>query len=116
MDDRKKDPAKSRKADAGKPNLSLLPPEALLAAGRAFSYGEKKYAAHNYRHDLVTSRIVASLLRHIVAWMGREEIDEENGLSHIDHIVACAMMLATNAANPALDDRYRPGEDSCRKS
>lgn len=82
-----------RKADTDKVRLDLWPSEALVAGGRAFTYGAKKYAPGNWALCPDPARYVAATLRHLVAWNGGEVTDDESGLSHLDHALASMAML-----------------------
>lgn len=84
------------KYDGGKPRLGLFPTHAILAGGRALTYGVDKYSDYNYKKGdgLDWNRYYDALLRHLFAWIGGEEYDSESGLRHTDHIVACSAMLA----------------------
>lgn len=98
------------KHDDGKPRLALIPYEAVFAAGRALTYGAvtKGYEEHNWRKGLSVARLAGALLRHLFAFLGGEDRDQESGLCHLDHVMACAMMLtATYETRPDMDDRYR---------
>ena len=92
------------KYDGDKPRLDLVPGEAVLAMGRAFTYGANKYEAHNWRKGIKHSRLYAACLRHLTAyWMG-ETHDPESGLSHIDHAMANLAMLISTTDK---DDRFK---------
>src|SRR5689334_23210509 len=94
------------KHDNGKPQLSLLTYESLSAEARALMYGAKKYEKNNYKKGMDWSRIIDALMRHTAAFNAKEDIDPESGLSHVDHIKACAGMLAYYVAkNVGNDDR-----------
>jgi hypothetical protein len=86
----------ARKLDTGKLQLHLLPPEALAAAARAFGFGASKYAPWNWAGGFSWSRLYAAQQRHMTAWWSGEETDPESGLSHLDHAMACMMMLAAH--------------------
>lgn len=97
------------KYDDEKVDLSILPRAGLDAAARAFMYGAKKYARDNYKQGMKFSRLVSALMRHVTAWNEGEDRDSESGLSHVDHTLACAMMLAYYLANErGTDDRFKP--------
>lgn len=100
------------KHDGGKPQLSLIPKEALWGMGNAFTYGAKKYAAHNFKQGINYSRLADAALRHLTAYMDGENIDEESGNPHLDHALASLAMLKYMDVNkPEFDDRYK-NEDS----
>jgi hypothetical protein len=92
--------------DEGKPAVQYLEPEFLEAVGRAMGYGAKKYAERNYRKGIAQSRLVGSVLRHIFAWMRREDVDAESGLPHLAHAGASLNMLMWMSIHRLdLDDR-----------
>lgn len=99
----------SVKYDEGKPRLGLFPTEAILAGGRALTYGVAKYNDYNYKNGegLDWNRYYDALLRHLFAWIGGEDKDKESGLSHLDHMMACSAML-TDAVNSGIgkDTRF----------
>ncbi len=117
------------KHDGGKPPLDLVPRAIMEGSARAFDFGAKKYARFNFREGagLSYSRLLASAMRHLVAYNSGEEFDNEvnaegemigSGLCHLDNAAAALAMLMdtrervlTGYANPALDDRWvRPAK------
>ena len=82
-------------ADKGKCRLDLIPPEVMWAMGDILSYGATKYEARGWEKGIAYERIVASLLRHLYAWYGREDTDKESGLPHIEHALVNLAMLVT---------------------
>lgn len=105
--------ARGTKKDAGKPRLSLIPGVALAAAARALGFGAAKYSDFNYRKGLSHRRVIDALLRHTAVYLEGEDLDPESGLSHIDHILANACILAWMVVNrPDLDDRYKANEET----
>jgi hypothetical protein len=102
------------KLDSGKPRLGLFPTEAIMAGGRALTYGVDKYADYNYKQGkgLDWNRYYDALLRHTFAWIGGEEYDKESGLRHTDHMMACCAMLA-DAVESGIgkDTRFKSLED-----
>jgi hypothetical protein len=98
------------KFDNGKPSISLAPSEAILGMCDAFGYGAKKYERNNYRKGYEWTRALDAAVRHILSELDGEEKDEESGLSHWKHALACIAMYAyfkTN--NVGTDDRYKKG-------
>ena len=67
------------KYDTGKPRLSLVPPEAILAIGRVMTYGAKKYDDHYWLRGMRHTRVVDAALRHIMAWEQGIDIDDDSG-------------------------------------
>lgn len=79
------------KRDAGKPRLSLVPPELLEAVGAVRTYGVEKYGDAESWHKVEPERYRDALLRHLMAYIKQPEaIDKESGLPHLWH-AACNM-------------------------
>lgn len=97
-----------RKDDQEKPDLSLLPKEALEAMALAFMHGEKKYGRYNFRAGMDWHRLIAASLRHITAFNEGENTDVESGFSHLGHASACLAMLLVYEQNAlGKDTRYK---------
>lgn len=80
------------KFDNEKPEMYLLPPLATLEVGKVLTYGAKKYSPNNWRKlDRLQSRYTSAAIRHILAEMAGEEVDEETSLSHLAHAICCLM-------------------------
>lgn len=84
-------PTAFRKADHGKPRTDLLPPRAMLLLADVLGFGAQKYGGDNWRAGgpLARPRYIAAALRHIFALMAGEWVDEESGLPHLGHAMAC---------------------------
>lgn len=96
-----------RKNDQDKPDLSLIPTDALWGMAAALTYGARKYDRHNFRNGIAYSRLVAATMRHLSAWNEGESNDPETSLSHIDHALASLAMLKFMEVNKKeMDDRY----------
>ena len=77
------------KADAGKPQLTLVPPQILFAIERVRQYGNQKYHSPDNWKTVEAQRYWEAILRHVVAaWNDYTAVDEDSELMHIDHI-AC---------------------------
>lgn len=98
-----------QKADTGKPPCELLSPDALIGTANVLAFGARKYAAHNWRKGLAWSRLIGACMRHLLAFMRGEDLDQETGLPHLDHL-ACEVMFLQEfyRTRPDLDDRYKP--------
>lgn len=97
------------KADTGKNQLDLLPPEALEAIGQIFTYGATKYEAHNWERGLKYSRVYAALLRHLFAFWKGETKDPETGLHPLAHAGCNLLFLLTyelRGMGKEFDDRF----------
>lgn len=75
--------------------MDLIPPEAIEAMAKGFTYGANKYSDNNWklcerdRRD----RIYAALQRHLIAVRRGEKYDPESHLSHLTHAITGLSML-----------------------
>ena len=100
-------PLSAAKYDTGKPRMDLLDPLALEQLARVLTFGAEKYEANNWRKGMKWSRIQASLLRHIAAFMDGQDMDPETGLPHIAHAMCnCMFLLRYMEDHREGDDRY----------
>ena len=83
---------KGVKHDEGKPQLSLLPFEALAEAAQAFAFGAARYGRQNYTKGMPVTRPVDAALRHISKWANGEDIDPDSGCTHLGCALASLMM------------------------
>ena len=84
------------KADAGKPDYTLVPAQILDAIEAVREYGVKKYDDPLNWKTVSPDRYWKAILRHVrAAWDDPAKLDEESGLPHLWHI-ACniAFMIA----------------------
>ena len=62
---------------------------------------------HNWRKGLHYSRVTNSLQRHLNEFNAGNDIDEETGLRHVDHILCNALFLSgITKEHPEMDDRF----------
>lgn len=80
------------KHDSDKPDMSLLSPFALEEIAKVMTFGAKKYSANNWRQGFKYTRILAAVLRHLMAYQRGEAKDPETGLSHLAH-ASCGLMM-----------------------
>lgn len=85
---RPQDACKASRANAGKPELSLVPLGLLTGCARVMAFGAKKYSRNNYRKGFTDSSLMDCLLRHAAKYANGEELDDESGLCHLDHVAA----------------------------
>lgn len=89
--------------------FDLLPTEALAKVARHYGIGAQKYAAHNWRRGYEWSKSYAALMRHLTAFWGGEDIDEETGSPHMAAVTFHALALLTFMDEQReFDDRYKP--------
>lgn len=101
------------KNDSEKIRLELLSSSWLMGVGRVLTFGSKKYAAHNWRKGIALSRLLGACLRHVLAFLGGEDLDPETGLSHLYH-ASCGLMFASELYETMpkeVDDRYKGNEN-----
>lgn len=108
--------------NTGKPQLSLVPSQFLLAVGavpffgpmllvndvaHVLTFGATKYALNNWRLGGSWLRNLDSAFRHIQWYLGGEIVDPESGLHHLAHL-GCniAFLLTFQDENLGTDDRY----------
>lgn len=92
-----KKPDQKAKADAGKPRLSLVPPEIIFDIARIREYGNAKYGATDNWKTVEIERYRDAAFRHLLAYISDPQgKDEESGLPHLWHLACnvaflCAM-------------------------
>lgn len=95
-----------------KPDLSLIPPTALVYLAKALEEGARKYGPFNWREHPVKYRVyIAAALRHIACALDREDLDPENpDKPHLAGAMASLAILsdAIETGN-VIDDRPMPG-------
>jgi hypothetical protein len=98
-------------AGMAKPPLNLVPPSALIHEALVFQLGAKKYGAFNWRESAVVRSIyLAAAMRHLLALMDGQDLDEESGLPHEAHIRACmAILIDARELGKLIDDRGPAG-------
>ena len=81
----------SAKADAGKPRLSLVPPQVIFDIAQVREYGNIKYGDLENWKLVEMQRYVDAALRHFYKFIQDPNgKDEESGIEHYKH-VACNM-------------------------
>ncbi len=107
---------KGKKFDQDKNPLELLPTEALKEIGLVLKYGVEKYDRWNWKKGMRWSRLAGAALRHLYAWLEREEQDPETGLSHLAHLGCCVLFLLTyEKLGLGTDDRWKKEETDGRR-
>lgn len=77
------------KADAGKPQLTLVPRKILFDIARVREYGTKKYGDPENWKQVDKQRYKDAAFRHFCAYLDDPQgVDEESGLPHLAHL-AC---------------------------
>lgn len=101
-----------RKADASKPRMDLLPPDALREIAQVLTKGAKKYGDRNWEKGMDWGRLIGAAYRHLSAFQSGEDFDDETGLPHLAHLACCTMFLLSYQMRGAgRDDRHRLIDD-----
>ena len=84
------------KFDSGKVDWTLVPFEALEDMVKVLEFGAKKYDRWNWTNGggFQWTRVAASGMRHLFAWLRGEDNDPESGLSHIAHAQCNLLFIA----------------------
>lgn len=100
------------KHDSVKNRLELIEPKFIEGIGKIVTFGAEKYSAHNWKKagEDDIERIKGALLRHILAYLGGQELDPETGESHLYHAACNLMFLDYFDRN-----KIRTGELECGK-
>lgn len=87
--------------------FDLIPADALHQLAEHYGFGARKYADNQWRKGYEWSKSYAAMQRHLNAWWGGEDIDEETGSSHIAAAAwHCFTLLTFIKEFPEFDDRY----------
>lgn len=83
-----------KKADGGKPMVSLVEPKFVLGIAEILTFGAEKYGKGNWKEATKddVERYKDALLRHLYAYLSGELTDPESGKPHIHHI-GCNLMF-----------------------
>lgn len=93
-----------KKFDQGKPDVSLVTKELIFAAAKALEFGAEKYGRDNYKLGMKWTKIYNALMRHMLAFNSKEDLDPESGLSHLYHAAANLNMLIYYYENKIGED------------
>lgn len=96
------DQGQQAKADAGKPRLTLVPPEIIWAIAEVREYGTKKYGDPENWRKVSPQRYRDAMFRHLMAYLAAYHgKDPESGLPHLWHL---ACNVAFLCAMEVMDD------------
>jgi len=94
------------KHNQGKPQLHLVPTEAIIGIAEGLGYGATKYGKWNFKKGLTFTALTDSLRRHTLAFLNGEDKDPESGIEHTKLILSNAAMLEWMRINKlSMDDR-----------
>lgn len=101
----------SMRANEGKPEFSQLDPRFILALADLITKSAAKYGVGNYAKGQEFRTPCDSMMRHLLKFLGGEDLDQESGLHHSLHIAANAMILYVSELKaqtvPELDNRVK---------
>lgn len=85
--EQKETTAQPYRFDEGKTDWNLVPWESVEQIAKVLQFGAKKYNSDNWRSGdgFKYTRVLNSLMRHIMAFQKGEDQDPESGLSHLAH-------------------------------
>lgn len=87
-------PSNGTKEDVHKLDWLLLPMESVEEIIKVLEYGAEKYSPENWKKlPDFRRRYINAAMRHLVAYVKGERIDEETGLSHIAHLGCNVLFL-----------------------
>ena len=92
----------------GKLRMDLIDPSTVKALAEILTIGAEKYDEHNWKKGDNWSVPYASLMRHLMAFWGGENLDPESSKNHLKHALANISFLLYYYENyPELDNRYK---------
>lgn len=90
------------KADAGKPQLSLVPRQIIFDIARVREYGLRKYGEKESWKAVEIERYRDATFRHFMAYLDNPQgVDAESGLPHLWHLACNVAFLCE------LEKKYR---------
>ena len=97
-----------KKYDEGKLRFSLMPLLATESMNRVLEFGAAKYGVDNWREvEDGERRYFDAAMRHLMAWMRGDPIDDESGLPHLAHAMCCiAFLLEKEIGKEIRYDEY----------
>jgi hypothetical protein len=95
-----------------KPNLTLVPPSAVIYLSTAFMDGAEKYGPYNWRKTGVSMMVyLRALNSHYQLFLDGEDYDPKTKVHHLAYVMAnCAIILdGMTKQGVMVDDRPPPG-------
>ena len=82
------------KADAGKPNLTLVPTQIVRDIAEVREYGNRKYGSRDNWKNVEIERYIAALYRHLLSVVEDPlSVDPESEIEHYKHIACNAAFI-----------------------
>jgi len=76
---------------AKKPDISLVPPSAIVGMAMALGNGASKYGPYNWREEgkpVQVRTYLAAAMRHIMEKLDGEDLASDSGIDHLFHAMA----------------------------
>lgn len=87
------------------PNLSVVPPAAIIYLGVGMANGAKKYGPYNWRDQPIETGVyIDAAIRHLMQWCDGEELAEDSGVSHLAHALSTIGILVDAIENGTVID------------
>lgn len=108
------------KADAGKPQLTLVPTQILTDIAYVRMYGVKKYGKKESWKSVEIERYRDAMFRHMLAYLNDPQgVDEESGLPHLSHLACnvaflCELEHERKSEKKYNDDDYNISADNAQ--
>lgn len=80
------------KYDQGKSRMELCDSDFLLGIGSVLAFGAAKYKENSWQ-GISKARYIGACMRHVLAMLGGEKVDEESGYHHALHAACCLMFI-----------------------
>lgn len=102
------------KFDNDKVDWMILPYDAIEEIIKVMEFGARKYARGNFAsgEGLEYTRVLNSLMRHILAFSRGEDLDPETGISHMAHAGCNVLFLLHYIKNP---EKFRNSDNRATK-
>jgi hypothetical protein len=94
--------------------IGLFPITAIIQGSMALFAGKTKYGRTNWRATPVYASIYfEALLRHAYKWWEGEDIDSDDGTTHLGNALAClAILVDAKICGTLIDDRQFNGANA----
>lgn len=93
------------KADAGKPQLRLVPTEITRCIARVREHGNSKYGNPENWRTVEKERYIDAMYRHLLSYVeDNKSVDEESGLPHLWHL-ACNVAFLCEFESGKVGDK-----------
>lgn len=100
------------KAATDRIDLTLFPDTATVYGALAFTEGDCKYGAYNFREGgVLASTYVAALRRHVAKWYNGSDIDPKTLVPHLANAIGCLAVLIDAIEGGFLKDDRPPKVD-----